>query len=117
MKLTYLSPVTKRLSHSSIAPDKTYDEKRQKNVTWRKWYKLKRWADLRWRVLVDAMFVCAKCHQLEGDTSKLVADHVRPHRGNPELFWDYNNLQCLCKQCHDRDKQREERATPVGVWD
>jgi hypothetical protein len=26
------------------------------------------------------------------------------------LFWDEQNLQCLCKPCHDRLKQKEERA-------
>lgn len=46
---------------------------------------------------------------LEGDTSQLVADHVQPHRGNLELFWSEGNLRTLCKPCHDRDKQSEER--------
>ena len=37
-----------------------------------------------------------------------VADHITPHRGDEALFWDMCNGQCLCKRCHDRDKQREE---------
>lgn len=116
MKLTYLAPTTQRLSHTSLAPDKTYDEKRQANTAWRKWYKLKRWTDMRWQVLVDACFTCARCGKFEGKTSKLVADHRRPHRGNPDLFWDRQNLQCLCSECHDGAKRQEERATPPGDW-
>ena len=49
------------------------------------------------------------CGKIEGDTSQLVADHRRPHRGDERLFWDERNLQCLCKPCHDGTKQRQER--------
>jgi 5-methylcytosine-specific restriction endonuclease McrA len=36
-----------------------------------------------------------------------VADHVVPHRGDPELFW-HGRLQSLCKACHDHGKRYEE---------
>ncbi len=32
-----------------------------------------------------------------------------PHRGDRKLFWDSGNWQSLCKKCHDKHKQREER--------
>ncbi|MCF8483828.1 MAG: HNH endonuclease [Rhodobacteraceae bacterium] len=38
-----------------------------------------------------------------------VVDHIIPHRGNKVLFWDRANWQPLCKPCHDRHKQRQER--------
>lgn len=41
-----------------------------------------------------------------------IADHVDPHKGDEELFWD-GKLQSLCKQCHDSDKQREERGGKI----
>lgn len=72
---------------------------------------------MRARVLLDAMYTCDMCGRLEGDTSKLVADHIKPHRGNPVLFWDENNLQCLCTECHSSTKQVEEQSDLVGVWD
>ncbi len=72
---------------------------------------------MRQRVLLTAMYTCAMCGKLEGDTSKLVADHVKPHRGNASLFWDENNIQCLCSECHSSDKQREEQSELIGVWD
>lgn len=95
----------------------TRDARRYRDAPWRRWYGLKRWKDLRWQVLVDALFQCVRCGKLEGDASLLVADHIRPHRGRSELFWDRNNLQCMCKECHDTIKQREEQAQPIGVWD
>ena len=79
-----------------------------KGAEWRKWYWLKAWRVLRWDVLVAARFTCAKCGVVEGNTRKLVADHVRPHRGDRALFFDRGNLQCLCEACHGGAKQREE---------
>lgn len=38
-----------------------------------------------------------------------VADHVVPHRGDDELFWD-GDLQSLCVSCHSRHKQRYEKS-------
>lgn len=39
-----------------------------------------------------------------------VVDHIVPHQGDQELFWDESNWQALCKPCHDSVKQRQERA-------
>lgn len=80
----------------------------------RQWYGTARWQRLRWQVLVDARFTCARCARIEGNTAFLVADHVVPHRDDPQLFWDRGNLQCLCKRCHDSEKQREERDGRMG---
>ena len=38
-----------------------------------------------------------------------LVDHIKPHKGDLNLFWDQDNWQPLCKSCHDRDKQSEER--------
>ncbi len=29
-------------------------------------------------------------------------DHVIPHRGNEQLFWDEENWQALYHECHSR---------------
>lgn len=42
-----------------------------------------------------------------------VVDHIIPHRGDMTLFWDKSNWQALCRPCHDRHKQRLERAGHV----
>ena len=42
-----------------------------------------------------------------------VVDHVKPHRGDMRLFWDRENWQPLCAPCHNRIKQRLERAGHV----
>ena len=77
---------------------------------WRAWYNTTRWRALRLVIFERDQFTCQwpSCGRLEGNTSKLVADHRRPHRGDELLFWDETNLQTLCKPCHDSKKQRAE---------
>ncbi|MCG5483671.1 MAG: HNH endonuclease [Sinorhizobium meliloti] len=89
---------------------------RDHQVGWRSWYKTARWQKLRMKVLIRDLFTCQMvgCGKVEGDTSQLVADHKIQHQGDEALFWDESNLQCLCKPCHDKLKQQEERAT--ALW-
>jgi len=48
---------------------------------------------------------CAFCGSLAEHV-----DHIKAHKGNPALFWNWNNLQALCAHCHNSVKQRQERA-------
>ncbi len=86
---------------------------------WHAWYNTARWRALRLRIFLRDLFRCKECGHVEGDTSQLVCDHIVPHRGNVLLFWDENNLQTLCKRCHDTVKQCEEQASlhTRGMWD
>jgi 5-methylcytosine-specific restriction endonuclease McrA len=87
---------------------------------WRKWYHWARWKHpqhgLRIRVLLRDLFTCQwpGCGRCENDTSQLVADHKTPHRGDPDLFWDEDNLWTLCKPHHDGAKQAQERRSARG---
>ncbi|QBK30777.1 HNH endonuclease [Roseitalea porphyridii] len=77
---------------------------------YRKLYKTKRWAELRWSVLTRDGFTCQRCGKLEAKTSNLVADHKSPHKGDLALFWDAGNIECLCRACHTGHKQSIERG-------
>ncbi len=94
------------------APARSADAGRSLFAPWRKWYSTARWRALRMAVFVRDGFTCQwpGCGHVEPNTSKLVADHRTPHRGDEALFWDEGNLQTLCKACHDTHKQRAERA-------
>lgn len=83
---------------------------RDETQPWRRWYKTSRWQKLRWSVLVRDGFQCRRCKRIDGDTSRLVCDHVEPHRGDETLFWS-GPFQTLCKPCHDSVKQSEERRS------
>ncbi|RVU17485.1 HNH endonuclease [Methylobacterium oryzihabitans] len=77
---------------------------------WRKWYGTARWQRRR-RALLDASPLCVSCTRRGLVVPATVADHVEPHRGDPDTFWN-GRLQALCKPCHDGDKQREEHGRP-----
>lgn len=84
------------------------DQHRVKQEPWRRWYRIARWQKLRLQIFARDLFTCQMCKRIEGDTSQLVCDHVEPHGGCERMFWDETNLQCLCKSCHDGEKQRQD---------
>lgn len=57
--------------------------------------------------------LCRPC--IEQDPPRLsttfAVDHIRPHRGDPKLFWDRKNWQPICQTCHNSVKQRIERGS------
>ena len=46
--------------------------------------------------------LCVLCQRKGRLTPATVVDHIVPHRGDEELFWDNKNWQPLCKSCHDK---------------
>ena len=52
--------------------------------------------------------LCVKCLANGKYISSSVVDHITPHRGNMELFWNQSNWQALCKPCHDRKTWTED---------
>lgn len=76
--------------------------------TVRRLYRTERWRELRaWQLRREPF--CAECeasgfHNIIAE----VVDHITPHRGNPALFFDPDNLQSLCKSCHDSKTARED---------
>ena len=68
--------------------------------------------DARWR-RARALFLslhplCVGCLRHGRTIAALVVDHIVPHRGNRDLFWDESNWQALCKRCHDVKTTRED---------
>jgi hypothetical protein len=94
---------------------RTYDKRRDEQP-WRRWYKTSAWQRRRLAQLT-AEPLCAICLKEGRVTAATVADHVTPHRGNADLFWN-GPLQSLCDEapwrCHSRVKQLEERGAQAG---
>ncbi len=59
-----------------------------------------RWRKARERFLRENP-LCIECLKEERLTPATVVDHIVPHKGNYELFWDESNWQPLCKYHHD----------------
>lgn len=85
------------------------DKRSAEAAVYRKLYSTARWIRLReWHKSHNPL--CAYCLEREEVSEAEVVDHIRPHKGDLELFWDPNNLQSLCRECHDGRKQSEERG-------
>ncbi|MFF2156316.1 HNH endonuclease signature motif containing protein [Paenibacillus chitinolyticus] len=52
--------------------------------------------------------LCKYCKEAGKLTPSSVVDHIIPHRGNKELFWDRANWQPLCKSHHDAKTAKED---------
>ena len=61
------------------------------------WYSSARWRLLR----INYLRLHPLCVRCDKPTAATVVDHIMPHKGNKELFWSVDNLQPLCKRCHD----------------
>lgn len=76
---------------------------------WQHLYDNSRWRKLRLLHLASEP-LCRMCAEEGRTTAANVVDHVKAHKGNETLFWDQGNWQSLCKACHDRHKQSEDRT-------
>ncbi|BCG72688.1 hypothetical protein MesoLj113a_38460 [Mesorhizobium sp. 113-1-2] len=118
-KLSNLKPalasMPPRLNVAGPANERERSAFRSKTEISMRWYNSARWKKLRMSVLIRDRFTCRMCRRVEPDTSKLVADHVIPHRNDPVKFWE-GKLQTLCRTCHSTAKQKAESSMPKGVW-
>ena len=80
---------------------------------WLKLYNTKEWYSLRTRQLRKEP-LCKFCKDLGTITAANIVDHIVPHKGDQELFRNAENLQSLCKTCHDSVKQRIEKSGEFG---
>ena len=62
--------------------------------------------DARWRAERNRYLtihpLCAECERVGRLTAATVVDHIVPHKGDPNLFWNESNWQALCRRCHNR---------------
>jgi len=61
-----------------------------------------KWDKVR-RVFLMTHPLCVICGRPATDV-----DHIVPHRGDKRLFWDQNNWQPLCHECHSRKTVKED---------
>ena len=73
-----------------------------------------RWRRLR-KVQLGQEPFCEYCARMGRTTRATVADHIIPHKGEHALLYDLDNLQSLCKTCHDSVKAAEEAGNYRGV--
>ncbi|MDY1142989.1 HNH endonuclease signature motif containing protein [Pseudomonas aeruginosa] len=66
-----------------------------------------RWQQARARFL--AMHpLCRSCSEAGDVVEATEVDHIIPHRGDMELFWQESNWMALCKVCHSKKTATED---------
>lgn len=61
--------------------------------------------------------LCCYCDKQGKVKPANIVDHIKPHKGDYNLFWDESNWQAMCKECHDGIKDREERKGYNDICD
>ena len=58
--------------------------------------------------------LCVRCKEQGRLTPATQVDHIKPWRGDRELFWDISNWQSLCASCHSLKTNHEDRGGEVS---
>ena len=90
-------------AHGGVRKDKYYGRKIRDH---HKLYNTAQWQALRKNILYKYP-TCQRCQTYGYLTAGVDVDHVQPHRGNSDLFYNLSNLQTLCRSCHSWKSQRE----------
>lgn len=116
-----LAPPSRKVGFGADLPPRAAP--RAIGTPWKAWYKTKRWRDLKALVHLRDAYTCQRSGVICGGAypadDSPVANHKRPHRGDPVLFWDPDNVETVSKATHDSLIQAEEQASrhTIGVWD
>jgi len=57
---------------------------------------------------LDEHPLCVRCLEIDRTTTGSVVDHIIPHRGDYDLFWDRSNWQTLCETHHNQKTATED---------
>ena len=79
-------------------------------------YNLKKWKSLRDAQLAKEP-LCRYCISIGRVMAADTVDHIVAHRGNIELAFDPENLQSLCKPCHDVHADAKDREKVMAGCD
>ncbi|MFW6029444.1 MAG: HNH endonuclease [Halanaerobiales bacterium] len=113
------NPVNNKDEYCIEHQNSTIVKKNRKYGVTSKLYNTAEWRKMRKVVLTRDNYTCQNC----GSQTKVVVDHIIPHRENLELFIEETNLITLCKECHDNktrkeiQKRKEERKQALKHLD
>lgn len=100
-----------RHRHSAFTAEQA-EKNRKRDVDRRRGSAAERGYGARWQRLrkefLRAHPLCVRCMDLGSVRSADVVDHIKPHKGNKNLFWDQANWQALCASCHNRKTATED---------
>jgi 5-methylcytosine-specific restriction protein A len=103
----YLTEESTQCPKCKKESNKTYDTNmRSKDRA--KIYNSKKWKQVRELAILRDSMMCQECRRNGVDTMFDEVDHIIELQDRPDLAFELDNLQCLCKPCHSI-KSRDER--------
>ena len=91
--------------HASMQPKVKKEQKiytfRGKSSEYHSLYNSRHWRKIS-KHFLECFPVCFVC-----GAKATIADHIIPHRGDVELFYNEGNLQPMCWKCHSRKTLEE----------
>ena len=73
-----------------------------------------RWSKYR-KIFLKENPLCVFCSKMGKVVAANVVDHIEPHKGDYNLFWNKSNHQPLCTTCHQSTKQIIENCKDLKV--
>jgi 5-methylcytosine-specific restriction protein A len=89
-----------RCERHNFSESRRYYDKHNR-PEYRKLYNTSLWKRLRIMVLKEQP-LCKACKKQGRFIPATDVDHIKDHKGDASLFFDYDNLQALCHECHSR---------------
>ena len=89
-------PSVKRTTKSNVAwlPRDEWEKQTAR------FYSGRQWKELRYDALRNTGGCCCCCGARASDGAQLHVDHIKPRSKYPELQYDLDNLQILCRDCN-----------------
>ena len=88
-------------------PVRDYKAEKAAKPLHNKWYSDPQWRRIR-AIQLKLKPLCADCLARDILRPACIVDHIDPHKGDWSKFTDPDNLQSLCKKCHDRKTAKED---------
>ena len=86
--------------------DRRLNKCKRSHHGYRSWYSTKRWIAAAHRFRTENP-LCVQCLDESIVKPAEAVDHIVPHAGDLELFWDPANWQSLCWSHHSKKTTRE----------
>jgi uncharacterized protein (TIGR02646 family) len=77
--------------------NKKHKKKRRKKKYSNNFFESKKWKELKKQVFLKYGYVCMRCG---AKNCELHVDHIKSRQLYPNLEYEFNNLQVLCKDCN-----------------
>lgn len=95
---------------AKLLRDRENKYNKNRDPKYKTFYNSKEWKMLKDKKMLDEEYRCERCHKLATEVH-----HIKPIQTDKgwELRLDYNNLLCVCIDCHNKEHGRFQKRKVV----